>query len=292
MTKGQVKTITTTFAVGAGFAGPTLSNTASVSATTADPAAPNNSSTATSSILANLAIAKTGPATFTAGGSLTYTVVVTNNGPSPALAVQVADPTPAGLVFVSNSGDCVSVFPCALGLVAPGATRTITATYTVPAAYAGPYPIQNTASVAGANADPDLSDNSATATSNLFGQVFFTLSPCRILDTRDPAGPHGGPALAPGPTRTFTIAGSCQVPITAKAVSVNVTVTEPTAAGDLRIYPAASAQPLASAINYAAGQTRANNALVPLGAAGALEVLAEQASGTVHFILDVNGYFE
>jgi Domain of unknown function DUF11 len=222
---------------------------------------------------------------------LTYTIVVTNHGPGPAAAVQVADPTPTGLVFVSNSGDCTSAFPCALGLVAAATTRTITVTYSVPAGYAGPYPIQNTASVSSAATDPDATDNSATATSNLSGQVFFTLSPCRVLDTRGP-GPHGGPALAPGPTRTFTIAGTCQVPPTAKAVSVNVTVTEPTVAGDLRIYPAGSAEPLASAINYAAGQTRANNALVPLGAGGGLEVLAEQASGTVHFILDVNGYFE
>jgi uncharacterized repeat protein (TIGR01451 family) len=294
MSAGQIKTITTTFAVGAGFAGATLSNTATVGATTADPAAPNNSSTATSTVStsANLALTNTGPASFTPGHDLTYTIVVTNNGPANAATVQVTDPTPTGLVFVSNNGDCTNAFPCALGLVAPTATRTITATYSVPAGYAGPYPIQNTASVSSATTDPDATDNSATATSNLSGQVFFTLSPCRVLDTRDPAGPHGGPALAPGPTRTFILAGTCQVPSTAKAVSVNVTVTEPTAAGDLRIYPAGSAEPLASAINYAAGQTRANNALVPLGTGGGLEVLAEQASGTVHFILDVNGYFE
>ena len=71
-----------------------------------------------------------------------------------------------------------------------------------------------------------------------------------------------------------------------------MTVTQPTDAGDLRLYPAGATPPLASAINYGAGQTRANNAVVKLGTAGGLEVLTDQGAGSVHFILDVNGYFE
>jgi hypothetical protein len=49
---------------------------------------------------------------------------------------------------------------------------------------------------------------------------------------------------------------------------------------------------LSSTINYRAGQTRANNAIVPLGLFGDINVVSGQPSGTVHFILDVNGYFE
>jgi len=46
-------------------------------------------------------------------------------------------------------------------------------------------------------------------------------------------------------------------------------------------------------INYSAGQTRANNAIVTLGGAtGSLVVFSGQAAGAVHVIVDVNGYFE
>jgi hypothetical protein len=122
---------------------------------------------------------------------------------------------------------------------------------------------------------------------------FYTLPPCRVLDTRDPAGPYGGPALAGGAVRTFTIAGRCSVPPTAKSVSINATVVQPTSSGYLTLYPGGTATPLASTINFGAGQIRANNAIVPLGAGGTLSVLAGQGGGnTVHFLLDVNGYFQ
>ncbi len=212
LTVGQVKTITTTFAIDAGFAGPSLSNTATVTATTADPVSPNNSSTATSTVTTttDLAITKTGPATFTRGQNLTYTITVTNNGPAAATTVEVADVTPTGLTFVSNSGDCVSAFPCSLATLAPAASRTITATFAVPAGYVGTT-LQNTATVSSGTTDPDLTDNSATASATLAGLAFHTLAPCRVLDTRDPAN---APALAPGPpgpSPSWALA-ACRVP--------------------------------------------------------------------------------
>ena len=73
-----------------------------------------------------------------AGRTVSYTLVVTNDGPSDATGVSLADPTPAGLVFVSNAGACTAAFPCALGTLTPGSTRTITATYQVPPGYAAP----------------------------------------------------------------------------------------------------------------------------------------------------------
>ncbi|HEY3171179.1 MAG TPA: hypothetical protein VGK86_01245 [Thermoanaerobaculia bacterium] len=120
---------------------------------------------------------------------------------------------------------------------------------------------------------------------------FFTVTPCRILDTRDPAGPFGGPALNAGATRVFTIAGQCNIPPSAKSVSVNVTVTQPTAPGHLILFPGGTI-PSVSTINFGTGQTRANNAIVPLSASGTLSVADGQSSGTTHFILDVNGYFQ
>ena len=116
---------------------------------------------------------------------------------------------------------------------------------------------------------------------------FFTVTPCRGVDTRTPAS---APALAAGATRHFAVAGVCGTSPTARAVSVNVTVTGGTGAGHLRLFPKGQALPGTSAVNYGAGQTRANNALIAVGNDGALSVYAGQASGSVHFILDINGY--
>ena len=54
---------------------------------------------------------------------------------------------------------------------------------------------------------------------------FFPLTPCRVVDTRGPTGPQGGPALAANTVRNFTIIGvnSCGVPATAKAAAMNIT---------------------------------------------------------------------
>jgi hypothetical protein len=122
---------------------------------------------------------------------------------------------------------------------------------------------------------------------------FYTIAPCRVADTRSAAGTYGGPALVSGADRAFPMTGVCGVPATAKAVSLNVTVTQPGSAGDLRLYPAGMPLPNASVINFNAGQTRANNAVVMLNGAGQLTVRDDQApNARVHFIIDVNGYFQ
>jgi len=121
---------------------------------------------------------------------------------------------------------------------------------------------------------------------------FYTVAPCRVVDTRNTAGPYGGPALSANSDRTFSLWEQCGVPLGSKAVSLNLTVTEATAAGDLRLYPAGIAMRAASAINYRVGETRANNQLVRLGATGGLAVRCDQSSGNVQVIIDVNGYFQ
>jgi Tol biopolymer transport system component len=121
--------------------------------------------------------------------------------------------------------------------------------------------------------------------------VFHTVPPCRLADTRLAAGEWGGPAVHAGEDRYFTVAGQCGIPISAKAVSLNVTVTLPSAPGDLRLF-AGGAAPLASAINYRPGQTRANNSVVFMAAGGSIALRCDQISGSVHVLLDVSGYFE
>jgi V8-like Glu-specific endopeptidase len=122
---------------------------------------------------------------------------------------------------------------------------------------------------------------------------FYTLTPCRILDTRQPAGPLGGPALQPGAERSFAVAGTCGIPATATAVALNVTVTQGAGGGYVQVYPADLGIPLTSTVNFGAGQTRSNNAIVPLALDGSGAVKARAGTGqTVHLVLDVVGYFQ
>jgi hypothetical protein len=122
---------------------------------------------------------------------------------------------------------------------------------------------------------------------------FFTVVPCRLVDTRLSIPLQGGPALTCSPTpppRTFPIAGVCNIPQTAHSIAGNVTVTEATEPGQLRFYPAASLPPLATTIYYTANLNRANNGILLLGT-GHLDVTCHQPSGTAHVVIDVSGYF-
>jgi Domain of unknown function (DUF4832)/Domain of unknown function (DUF4874) len=117
---------------------------------------------------------------------------------------------------------------------------------------------------------------------------FHTIAPCRIVDTR---APLSGPALVASEVRAFNVVGACGIPAGATAASLNLTVTQPTATGNLRLFPHGAPVPLTAALNYSAGQTRGNNAIVALGADGRLSVRLTQGTGIAHLILDVNGYF-
>ena len=91
-----------------------------------------------------------------------YTITVTNAGPSDAAGVTFVDPTPPGLTFVSNAGDCTTAFPCDLGTLPRATARTITATFAIPAGYTTPNPIANTATVSSPTPDAAAGNNSAT----------------------------------------------------------------------------------------------------------------------------------
>jgi hypothetical protein len=122
---------------------------------------------------------------------------------------------------------------------------------------------------------------------------FFTLDPCRLIDTRQPAGPLGGPALAGnGAKRTFPVAGHCGVPAGARAVAANVTIVVPSAAGDLRLGPVGLGN-RTTTINFRPGQVRANNAVLSLtgNPLGEITVQTDISPGTTHLVVDVSGYF-
>jgi hypothetical protein len=120
---------------------------------------------------------------------------------------------------------------------------------------------------------------------------FIAVAPCRIVDTRGPAGPYGGPALAADTPRSFAVpAGPCPgIPTTASAFSLNVTAVTTFGAGFLILYPQGAPQPVVSTLNYQPGQTLANAAIVASGPGGGITVMAGLA-GT-HLIIDINGYF-
>jgi hypothetical protein len=82
------------------------------------------------------------------------------------------------------------------------------------------------------------------------------------------------------------------VPSAATAVSVNVAAVGAAALGYLTLYPGdAAGPPLASTINFSAGQTRANNAIVRLATNGGTINVANGSAAAVDFVPDVNGYF-
>jgi hypothetical protein len=121
---------------------------------------------------------------------------------------------------------------------------------------------------------------------------FFTITPCRLVDTRAPNGPLGGPSLIASQNRTFTLAGSCNIPANASALSVNITIVGASTPGYLILSAGGTPQPAVSNLNYSAGQVRANNAIVTLGALGDVAAFLGQGSGNAHLIIDVNGYLQ
>lgn len=119
---------------------------------------------------------------------------------------------------------------------------------------------------------------------------FYTVTPCRLLGTRNTAGPLGGPAISSAGERTFAFVGHCGIAETATAVSLNLVVVQPTAGpGHLTAYSADAPRPLVSTINYRAGQIRANNTIVTLGPAGDVRIYCAQGGGTANVVVDVNG---
>jgi uncharacterized repeat protein (TIGR01451 family) len=119
---------------------------------------------------ADLAIAFSGvPGAVNAGENVDYIVFIANNGPAAATGVTVSNPIPPGAAFVSSgcplSGSTVT---CAIGTL--GAGQAFSTTITLRALSAGQ--LTNTASVTGAQADPDTSNNTASATTTVAGATY------------------------------------------------------------------------------------------------------------------------
>ncbi|MCC6390308.1 MAG: hypothetical protein IT167_06880 [Bryobacterales bacterium] len=118
---------------------------------------------------------------------------------------------------------------------------------------------------------------------------FYSLFPCRVVDTRGPAGVFGAPGLPGGVSRSFPLSGGvCGLPGWAGAYSLNVTVVPPGPLSYLGIWPTWQLQPFVSTLNSFDGTVVANAAVVQAGMGGAVSVFATNAADLV---LDTNGYF-
>ena len=117
---------------------------------------------------------------------------------------------------------------------------------------------------------------------------FVTIPPCRLVDTRPPNG--GGP-IPGGTYQTFPIPleGGCNIPATATAYSLNVTVVPMGFLGYITMWPAGiDLRPVVSTMNSTDGRVKANAAIVPAGTSGGVNIYA---TNTTNVILDINGYF-
>jgi uncharacterized repeat protein (TIGR01451 family) len=296
---------TLTVAVDPGVAaGTVLSNTATAASDTGDPDTDDRSDTAMTTVAtaADLTVTKTDAEDpIVPGGTQTYTITVTNNGPSPALSVSLDDTLPTGTTFLSlaspggwscttpavGSGGTVS---CSTAALAVGSPAVFTLQVVFDVGLAEGTVVTNEATVSSATPEAQSGDEEDTEDTLVSGSGnFFALTPCRVADTRT------GSPLQDGVPETFAFHGVCGIPTTARAVVVIATVVAPTGSGDLTIYRGDAAPAAFATLPFNAGSLRSMAVVVGLShdAAGEVAVQASVAGGgTVHVVLDVLGYFE
>ncbi len=120
--------------------------------------------------------------------------------------------------------------------------------------------------------------------------AFYPLAPCRVADTRNPPGDLGGPYLKHGVPRDFPVleAGSCNIPNTALAYSLNFTVVPHGSLGYLTVWPTGQTQPFVSTLNAYGGEVTANAAIVAAGSSGEVSTYA---TDNTDLVIDIDGYF-
>jgi uncharacterized repeat protein (TIGR01451 family) len=210
---GNAITIRVTGTLGADYAGSEISNSVSTASATTDPDTANNADTATVSVVtsADLAVTTSGPSgTVLAGETISWTVTVSNTGPSDARGVVIADPLPSsitGVTVTSANSPCVAV-PCMLDTLAPGAVATLLISGTVEPSYAGAA-VANTTTVSSTTPDSDTANNMAMAVTGIVRSA--DLSILKTVD-QDP--------VVPGEDLTYTLTIINDGPSQATAVAV------------------------------------------------------------------------
>lgn len=154
------------------------------------------------------------------------------------------------------------------------------------------------ATVTGSNAagwNTYLEIGVAAAATGTSSASYVPLNPARILDTRTGASTSDGlfaavGALGSQQTLDLTVLGRGDVPASGvKAVVLNLTVTDPTAAGYVTAWPSGASKPTTSNLNFVAGQTIPNLVIVGVGSNGKVSLF--NSSGNTQLVADVQGYF-
>ncbi len=115
------------------------------------------------------------------------------------------------------------------------------------------------------------------------GLSLYNLTPCRVLDSRQPSGT---PPFT-GEKDVNVTASSCGTPVTAQAYVFNATVVPPGPLGYLTLWPQGGTEPLVSTLNALDGAITSNMAIVPTTNGS----IAAEPSGPAQLVLDIFGYF-
>jgi uncharacterized repeat protein (TIGR01451 family) len=226
MVSGGNATITVTATINAVGA---FDNTATATPSENDPIPANNTDNTgnggTAVASADVSIVKTlltsGP--FTAGQTISYSLVVANAGPSTATNIQVTD-TPSNLSIVTVSGSGCAALPCTIATLASGGNTTINVSATIIAAGA----FDNTATANGLESDPNLSNNT-DSTGN--GGTAAPAADVSLVKTLTTAGP-----FTVGQSITYTLVVANAGPSMATNIQVtdapsNLTITNVSGSG-------------------------------------------------------------
>ena len=228
-----------------------------------------------------------------------YTVTVSNGasaGPTSG-TVTVTENMPSGLTLVSMTGTgwtCPGTASnnCNRNDALIGGSSFPAILVKVNVAPNAPSQVTNQVTVSGGGSTSGNATDITTviASAPVTGLSFVPVTPCRLADTRNtPNGPFSGPQLAAKSSRDFVIPnGSCGIPASAVAYSLNVTVVPPASLGFVTVWPSGQPQPLASTLNALDGRIKANAAIIAAGTGGAVSIYANAATDLV---LDIDGYF-
>jgi hypothetical protein len=135
----------------------------------------------------------------------------------------------------------------------------------------------------------DIDGYFVEAGSSTSGLAFYKTTPCRLVDTRQAPSALGGPFLSGGASRQFPLlSGSCGIPSTAAAYSLNYTAVPHGGLTYLTTWPSGQPQPLVSTLNAPTGTVTANAAIVPAGTGGNISVYV---SDDTDLVIDIDGYF-
>jgi len=271
LASGDSETVTIVVDV-AGTTTGTILNTASVTTNEPDSNLANNSANEPTTVVPviDLAITKSdSPDPVNAGGILTYTVLVTNNGPSPATNVVMTDVLPAGVTFSSATSTQGSVseasgtVTASLGTLASGESETITIIVDVAGTTVGT--ITNTATVAGTENESNLANNSATEPTTVVPIIDLAVTKS---DTPDPVNAGG--------ILTYTVLVTNNGP--SPATNVVLTDALPTEVSF------DSATPSQGSVSESGGTVTANLGSLASGASATVTIVAtvaDSALGTI-----------